>query len=237
MDVPKHVAIIMDGNGRWAREHGMERFKGHIEGMKRIGEVVNAAIDLNIQYLTLFTFSKHNWKRPPSEVSMLMKMISMGLEQKADDLVRKNVRFGFIGRTDGVPGHVLASLNKTRDITAGSTGLNVNLAFNYDGRVEILDAVKAVAGSVTTGEMRLEDIDEAVFSRQLYTEGIPDPDLLIRTSGEKRISGFLLWQISYAEFYFTDIFWPDFTGEEFRKAVDDFCRRDRRFGGVEPADS
>lgn len=230
--VPKHVAIIMDGNGRWAQKHGWERFRGHVEGMKRIGEVINVAIELHINVLTLYTFSKQNWKRPQAEVAMLMKMICMGLEQKVGELIAKNVRFDFIGQREGIPDHVLNSLKKTKELTTGCTGLNVNLAFNYDGRSEILDAIKGVVRGVLAGDLNIDDINEEVFSRALYTKNFPDPDLLIRTSGEKRISNFLLWQIAYTELYFADVFWPDFTGEEFRKAIDDFHHRERRFGDI-----
>lgn len=234
MDVPKHVAVIMDGNGRWAQRRGMERFKGHIEGMKRIGEIVNAASDLGISFLTLYTFSKQNWQRPQSEVAMLMKLICLGLEQKVDDLIRKNVRFNFIGQQEGVPNDVLTRLEKTREATSRSTGLQVNLAFNYDGRTEILDGVKAAVRAVQDHQIRIDEIDEKFFSTVLYTQGLPDPDLVIRTSGEQRISNFLLWQISYSELYFTDVFWPDFTKEEFSKAINDYQHRERRFGDVAP---
>lgn len=229
--IPKHIAIIMDGNGRWANRRGLDRLKGHYEGMKRVGEVINVSNELGVEFLTLFTFSKENWKRPETEVKMLMKMICMGLEQKAGDLVKKNFQFNFIGQK-GLPSNILKTFQKMRDLTAHCTGLKINLAFNYGSRSEILDGVKETARKVQSGEINIDDIDEKFFSDMLYTKGIPDPDLLIRTSGEVRISNFLLWQLSYSELYFTDVFWPDFSGDEFRKAIKDYQHRDRRFGDI-----
>lgn len=230
--IPKHIAIIMDGNGRWANHRGLDRLKGHYEGMKRVGEVINVADELGVEVLTLYTFSKENWKRPEAEVKMLMQMICMGLEQKADDLVKKNFQFNFIGQEKGLPDNILKTFQKMRDLTSACTGLQINLAFNYGSRSEILDGIKAVVHKIQEGEINIDDIDEKFFSNMLYTAGLPDPDLLIRTSGEKRISNFLLWQLSYAELYFTDIFWPDFSGEEFRKAIEDYQHRERRFGDI-----
>ncbi len=234
MQVPKHIAIIMDGNGRWAKRRGLERLKGHLEGMKRVGEVITVADELGVEVLTLYTFSKQNWKRPETEVKVLMQMICMGLEQKAEDLVQKNFRFNFIGQVEGIPDNVLKTFTKMKEMTSSCTGLRINLAFNYSGRSEIIDGVKEVVRKVQDGVVSIDDIDEGFFSQMLYTKGLQDPDLLIRTSGEKRISNFLLWQLSYTELYFTDIFWPDFTGVEFRKAIEDYQSRERRFGAVEP---
>ena len=233
-NVPKHVAIIMDGNGRWARERGLERVKGHLEGMRRVGEVLNAAHELGIKFLTLYTFSKENWKRPQAEITGLLQMICLGLEKKTDDLIKKGTRFHFIGDSDGIPQNVLDRLIATKKATESGQGLQVNMAFNYSSRSEILGGVKEAARRVQTGEIGIDGIDEEFFSGLLYTRGMPDPDLLIRTSGEKRISNFLLWQLSYTEMYFTDIFWPDFTGDEFRRAIEDYRHRERRFGDVRP---
>lgn len=230
--IPRHIAIIMDGNGRWANRRGLERLKGHMEGLHRVSEIAAAAADLGVEFLTLYTFSKENWKRPQSEVSMLMQLISMALEQKTQELLDRNIRFNFIGQQAGIPEHILKSLKRTRETTRTCTGLQVNLAFNYGSRSEILDGVKSVALDVQNGRLAVEQVTEELFSQRLYTQGMPDPDLLIRTSGEKRISNFLLWQISYAELYFSDVFWPDFTVEEFHKAIDDYRGRERRFGGV-----
>jgi len=231
--IPKHVAIIMDGNGRWAEKRGLERFRGHFEGMKRVGEIITAADEEGIEVLTLYAFSQQNWKRPETEIKMLMQMISMGLRQKAGDLRARNYRFDFFGKKEGIPQNVLQTFLQLKEMTVFCTGLRINLAFNYGSRTEILEAVRATARKVRDGEVTLDDVTEEFFSSMLYTRDIPDPDLLIRTSGEQRISNFLLWQISYAELYFTKTFWPDFTSEEFRKALKDYAHRERRFGDIQ----
>ncbi|MBF0619256.1 MAG: isoprenyl transferase [Candidatus Omnitrophica bacterium] len=232
-DLPRHIAIIMDGNGRWAKERGWPRTQGHLEGVKRVDEVVKAASDMGIKALTLYTFSTENWTRPEAEVSMLMQTLVSVIAQKLKKLHANGVRFRFSGRREGAPSAVLETFDRAVEYTRDNTGLLLNIAFNYGGRLEILDAVRALARECMSNVTTPEAIDEKVFSDHLYTKGIPDPDLLIRTSGEKRLSNFLLWQLSYAEFYFTDKYWPDFTPDEFVKAVRDYQSRGRRFGGVE----
>jgi undecaprenyl diphosphate synthase len=233
--LPKHVAIIMDGNGRWAASQKLPRFRGHLEGVKRVEEAVETASRLGIKVLTLFTFSTENWNRPVDEVSMLMKTLCTVLQKKAQKLFSSNVRLNLIGRREGVPTEVLKTIESVIDLTKNNTGLIVNLAFNYGSRIEIMDAVKNIAKSVRDKKLNLEDINEEMFGQYLYTKNLPDPDLLVRTSGEKRISNFLLWQCSYTEFYFTNKYWPEFDEKEFTKALLEYQKRDRRFGQVNPA--
>lgn len=235
--LPEHIAIIMDGNGRWASRQNLSRTQGHIEGVKRVEEIVDEAQRIGIGYLTLFTFSTENWNRPEYEVSMLMQTITSVLQRKVEKLKNDNMRFNIIGRRERIPEPVLKAINYVENQTKNNTGLMINLAFNYGGRIEILDAIKSIAKKVKDGQMNAEDITEETFSDALYTKGIPDPDLLIRTSGEKRISNFLLWQLSYAELYFTDKFWPEFTPDEFKNAIIDFQHRERRFGQVSAPES
>ncbi|OGX08591.1 MAG: di-trans,poly-cis-decaprenylcistransferase [Omnitrophica WOR_2 bacterium GWA2_47_8] len=232
--LPKHVAIILDGNGRWARMRNLSRSQGHIEGVKRVEEIVHTACDLGIKVLTLYTFSTENWKRPQNEVSTLMQIICKALNKKVDDLMRRNIRFQLIGKQDGAPAdmEVFNCIQTTINQTKGNTGMVLNMAFNYGARTEIVDAVRGIAKAVSKKEISPDDINEEVFSNALYTKGLPDPDLLIRTSGEQRISNFLLWQLSYAEFYFTEKFWPDFDKEEFYKAIREYQKRERRYGEV-----
>ena len=233
MVIPQHVAIIMDGNGRWAKARGLPRTQGHLEGVKRVDEIVEAAANRGIKVLTLYTFSTENWTRPASEVSMLMQTLVTALSQKLMKLHENNVRFRISGRRQGAPQSVLEVFDRAIEYTKDNTGLTLNLAFNYGGRQEILNAVSAFGSDVLAGRAALAELDEKLFSRYLYTDGLPDPDLLIRTSGEMRISNFLLWQLSYAEFYFTDRFWPDFTAGELDKAIADFSGRVRRFGAID----
>ncbi len=231
--LPKHVAIIMDGNGRWAQKRQLSRSQGHIEGVKRVDDIIDTVDAMGIKVLTLFTFSTENWKRPGSEVSMLMNIIDAVLKKKLNKLKKRNMVFNIIGRKERIPEPVITSINRVIKETQYNTGLVVNLAFNYGSRLEIIDAVKEIASQVQLGKLQLEDIDEELFSRFLYTKNLPDPDLLIRTSGEARISNFLLWQLSYSELYFTDVLWPDFDSKEFEKAILDYQQRDRRFGKVD----
>ncbi len=231
-DTPKHIAIIMDGNGRWAEERHLPRTQGHIEGVKRVDEVIVAASKAGIEILTLYTFSTENWTRPRNEVSMLMKTFIAVLEKKLQKLNQLNIRFQSIGRKDGIPDEVWDSICKSSELTKNNSGMVLNIAFNYGSRLEILDAIKAISKDVKEGSLDIDQITEQTVSESLYTKGLPDPDLLIRTSGERRISNFLLWQISYSEFYFTEKFWPDFTKEEFFKAIEDFKNRERRYGSV-----
>ena len=231
-NIPRHVAIIMDGNGRWAKRQHLTRTQGHAEGIKRVEEIVAAAQEMGVGVLTLFTFSTENWQRPKSEVSILMNMLSKILQEKVRTLKKNNVRFRMVGRENGVPSTVLTTLKMAVEETKANTGMIVNLAFNYGGRQEIVDALQDIVTAVEAGELRKEDISEATINRFLYTKDLPDPDLLIRTSGEKRISNFLLWQLSYAELYFTDKFWPDFTAEEFKLAIADYQKRERRYGDL-----
>ncbi len=232
MVIPQHIAIIMDGNGRWAKARGLVRTQGHIEGVKRVDEIVHAAAKQGVKVLTLYTFSTENWTRPANEVSMLMQTMVSVLSQKLRSLHENNIRFHLSGRREGAPQTVLQAFDQAVEYTKGNTGLILNIAFNYGGRQEILDAVRDFGSDLLAGRAALKDLDEKSFSRYLYTDGLPDPDLLIRTSGEMRISNFLLWQLSYAEFYFTDKFWPDFTADELDKAIRDFAGRTRRFGDV-----
>ncbi len=229
--VPAHVAIIMDGNGRWAQARHLTRAQGHMEGVKRVEEIIQAARKAGVGFLTLYAFSTENWSRPQDEVSMLMRTLVSVLNQKVKDLHANGVRIRFIGRRQGVPDHVLNAVQAAESLTQANTALTLNIAFNYGGRAEITDAAKAMAADVKAGRVRLEDIGEETLGRYLYTAGQPDPDLLIRTSGEERISNFLLWQLSYAELYFTDKFWPEFTAQEFDQALADFAGRRRRYGG------
>ena len=231
--LPKHVAIILDGNGRWASRQNLSRSQGHIEGAKRVEEVVYAASDMGIRVLTLYTFSTENWRRPVHEVSLLMQIVCQVLDKKSKNLNERNIRFNFLGRREGAPAEVLKSIDETMERTKNNTGMILNMAFNYGSRQEILDAVKGIARDVQQGKFSTDKVDEQLFAQYLYTKQLPDPDLLVRTSGEKRISNFLLWQLSYAELYFTDKFWPEFDREEFRRAIDDYQHRERRYGKVD----
>lgn len=230
--LPKHIAIIMDGNGRWAEHQNLPRSKGHYEGVKRVDELVDYASELGINYITLFTFSTENWNRPETEINLLMELIGTVLKQKIDKLKRINVRFQIIGKHDRIPDSILNIMKFVIEETKNNTGLVLNLAFNYGSRLEITDAVRILAGRVKNGTLEADEITEEMISSELYTKNIPDPDLLIRTSGERRISNFLLWQLSYAELYFSETFWPDFTKEEFLRALEDYTNRDRRFGKI-----
>ncbi len=228
--LPQHIAIILDGNGRWAKGHNLSRTEGHIAGVKRVEEILDYSQELGIKVLTLFTFSTENWNRPESEVEMLMKIVTAVIERKIAKLKKNNMRFYTIGRKDRLPEGVAKTINMAIEETKNNSGITINLAFDYGSRLEIVDAVKSIAQAVTEKKLSVEDISEATISQALYTKDLPDPDLLIRTSGEQRISNFLLWQLSYAEFYFTEKYWPDFDIEEFKKALRDFQSRDRRYG-------
>lgn len=229
---PRHIAIIMDGNGRWAKQRGLSRSQGHIEGVRRVEELIDYAPQINVKVITLFTFSTENWSRPENEVSMLMNILVAVLNRKTKKLMKNNIRFQTVGREEKIPQELLNTLRNVEQQTSSNTGLIMNLAFNYGGRLEIIDAIKGICREVKNGNIEIENIDEKLVSDNLYTKNLPDPDLLIRTSGEQRISNFLLWQLSYAEFFFSDKFWPDFTMDEFKKAIIDYQNRNRRYGKV-----
>ena len=195
---PRHVASIMDGNGRWAKARGMSRTQGHLEGVKRVEEIIKASRDIGIEFLTIYAFSTENWGRPQDEVSMIMRTFIMVLGQKAKELGKNGIRINFIGRRQGVPAEVLKAMDEALLVTMNNTAMTLNIAFNYGARGEIIDAIKSISCQVREGKIKTDDVDEELVSSHLYTKGQPDPDLLIRTSGEKRISNFLLWQLSYA---------------------------------------
>ncbi len=232
---PTHVAIIMDGNGRWARQKGLPRIAGHRAGVETVREAVKAAIEMKIPVLTLYAFSQENWKRPKEEVSMLMGLLDLFLRKELDELRREGVRLHVIGRLEGLPANIARQLTQAATATRANDRLVLNLALNYGSRQEILDAVARLLEEVRRDPSAFGDpaaLTEELFSSYLYTHGLPDPDLLIRTSGEMRLSNFLLWQLSYAEIYITKKFWPDFRREDFRKAVRAYAKRERRFGDV-----
>lgn len=231
-ELPQHVAIIMDGNGRWAKRRALPRAAGHREGVKSVRSVVEAAGELGIEFLTLYTFSKENWQRPMDEVSLLMKLLVTSLKSEINELAAKNVHLNVLGDLDDLPLFARAELLEAMERTRHNTGLKLNLALSYGGRAEIVAAVKDIARRVRDGELYLEDIDEYTIGESLYTRNMPDPDLLIRTSGEQRISNFLLWQVAYAEIYITRTLWPDFRKTEFYEALINYLRRERRFGMV-----
>jgi undecaprenyl diphosphate synthase len=231
-NIPRHVAIIMDGNGRWARERGLPRIEGHRRGAESVRQVVRACGELGIDYLTLYAFSIENWNRPKTEVSALMRLLEFYLKQEISELNKNNVRLTAIGRIHELPQTAQRQLQQSIDVLRKNTGLTLVLALSYGARAEIVDAMRSIVREVKAGQLDVADVDEKLISRHLYTRGIPDPDLLIRTSGEMRVSNFLLWQISYAEMYVTDTLWPDFRKAELIKALDDYSKRHRRFGRV-----
>ncbi|HID10443.1 MAG TPA: isoprenyl transferase [Candidatus Latescibacteria bacterium] len=225
-NLPRHIAIIMDGNGRWARMRGLDRIEGHRAGRESVRDVVRACGELGIEVLTLYAFSVENWRRPRREVWALMRLLRDTLYEEVEELDRNNVRLIAIGRLDELPKTSREALFWAMKRTKDNTGLMLNLALNYGGRVEIVDAVRRIL----EGGYRPEDVDEAVFSAHLYTAGLPDPDLLIRTSGELRVSNFLLWQMAYTEIWVTDVLWPDFRRKHLYQAIEAYQRRERRFG-------
>jgi undecaprenyl diphosphate synthase len=228
--LPVHIAVIMDGNGRWATQHGMERIFGHQKGVESVRGVIEAAAELGIKYLTLYAFSTENWGRPDEEVTALMGLMVQSLNNETSVMVNNNVRMTAIGDFSRLAEDVRERLFETIQMTSASTGLNLVIALSYSSRWEITEAVKKISDEITSGRLMPEAIDEEVLEKHLSTKGIPDPDLLIRTSGELRISNFLLWQMAYTELYFTNKLWPDFGKEDFYKAIIDFQKRERRFG-------
>lgn len=233
---PHHIAIIMDGNGRWAKAHGLPRLKGHEQGAESVIAVLRACKEMDIGYLTLYAFSSENWSRPTSEVSGLMQLLRTMLRLREKDLHENQVRLRVIGRLAGLPADLRAGLERAMRDTAGYPRQLV-LALNYGGRAELADAMIAIAQKVKRGVLEPESVTEQTVSDHLYAPDLPDPDLLIRTSGEIRLSNFLLWQLSYAEFYFTPVLWPDFREAQLREAVAEFSRRKRKFGGLDGKDS
>ncbi len=231
--LPRHVAVIMDGNGRWAVERGLPRVEGHRRGAEAVRRAVTECCRLGLGQLTLYCFSAENWKRPPAEVAFLMELLKQFLVGERQLIRDENVRLRIIGRRDGIPADVQAEMDRGIADSAGNTGLTLCLAINYSGRTELVDACRAVAERVGRGELAAADIDEADVERGLYTAGMPDPDLLVRTAGELRISNYLLWQISYAELWVTPDCWPDFGPAHLHAALKDFAARDRRFGGLD----
>lgn len=229
--LPRHVAIIMDGNRRWARARMLPRVLGHHAGMRAVRTIVRAAHEIGIPYLTLYSFSSENWQREPSEVTDLMGLLRRFIRQDLADMHAKGVKLRFIGGRDRVSPDILAMLDDARALTAGNTGLHLTIAFNYGGQDEIVDAVRTIAHEVKAGRLDPDAIDRSTISGFLHTAGVPDPDLVIRTSGEQRLSNFLIWQSAYAEFVFTEVLWPEFDKTALLSALDEFARRERRYGG------
>jgi undecaprenyl diphosphate synthase len=230
--MPRHIAIIMDGNGRWAKRKGLPRVEGHRQGGKTVEKIALTCVDFGIESLTLYSFSIENWKRPQGEVSALMHLYTQYLIEIRATLMKNNVKLVHLGRSAGLPAPVQNELRKTMEITDANTGMILALALNYGGRTEIIDATQKIAQEYKTGKLRLRDIDEQCVSRHLYTAGLAEPDLLIRTANEMRISNFLLWQISYSEFYVTKTLWPDFKKSSLENAILAYAKRNRRFGTV-----
>ena len=229
-NIPTHIAIIMDGNRRWARKHRLPVAAGHIEGVKAIERIVKAAPTLGVKFLTLYAFSTENWKRSPKEVNALLKLLEYYLDTQSDNLVKNGIRFNTIGKTDEFPVNLRKKINEVKELTKDNSRLVLNLALNYGGRHEITEAVRWIAKEAKENRLKIEDISEEFFSEHLYTAGMPDPDLLIRTSGELRLSNFLLWQASYSEIYITKKLWPDFGKKDLRKSIDEYRNRKRRLG-------
>jgi undecaprenyl diphosphate synthase len=230
--LPRHVAIIMDGNGRWAQKRLLNRVKGHEKGVETVRNIVRTCRELHIDALTLYAFSTENWQRPKTEIKALMALLKSFLKKELPDLQKQNIRLGVIGQPQRLPPDVQKTLQDAIAATAGNAQMLLNLALSYGGRTEITEMVRQIAGQVAQGTMSPEDIDETLVADHLYTRGLPDPDLLIRTSGEVRLSNFLLWQLAYAEIVVTDTLWPDFTPEEFIAILAQYQQRDRRFGKV-----
>ncbi len=228
--LPRHVAVIMDGNGRWAKERGLPRIEGHRRGAESARAIIKAASGVGIRYLTLYTFSVENWNRPKSEVDAIMKYLAYYLKKETPELDRSNVRLEAIGQIHRLPEPVQKQLEKSRQQLSKNTGLTLVLALSYGARAEIVDASRAIAEKVQSGDLMPEEVTETMFGMHLYTSQIPDPDLLIRTSGEMRLSNFLLWQVSYAEMVVTETLWPEFRKAAFYKSLEEFAKRHRRFG-------
>jgi undecaprenyl diphosphate synthase len=229
-NIPRHVAVIMDGNGRWAKNRSLPRHAGHRAGVKSVRKVVETAARYGVQYLTLFAFSSENWRRPEEEVGMLMSLFLEALRREVSELNKNNVRLKFIGELERLDRKLNDKIRGAEDLTADNTGLRLQVAVAYGGRWDIVEAARSVAGKVVSGEIDADAIDEGTFSAELQLGGIPDPDLLIRTGGEQRISNFLLWNLAYAELWFTDVLWPDFGEAEFESALAYYSRRQRRYG-------
>jgi len=230
---PRHVAIIMDGNGRWAKAHGRPRTFGHKAGVEALRRTVEAAGDFGLKWLTVYAFSTENWRRPRTEIETLFGLVWLYVESDLERLVREGVRLRVIGKREGVPPDLLDLLDKSQARTAHNTKMVLTIAFNYGGQDEIVEAARALAIQAKAGQLDPADITEAALAAKLGTVGIPDPDLVIRTSGEKRLSNFLIWQSAYAELIFTDVLWPDFGRDDLGAAIDEFRRRERRYGGVQ----
>ncbi len=229
-NLPSHIAIIMDGNGRWAQKKGKTRIEGHVAGVDAVRDVVEAAAELGIRYLTLFTFSTENWKRPEKEISALMQLLIKVLQKEARELYKNNIRLHVIGNIPQLPRKVRQTLYDTMELTKNNTGLTLCIALSYSGKWDILQACRAICTEIEAGRLSPENLDEQCLESFLSTHGMPEPELLIRTSGESRISNFLLWQSAYSEIYFSDIYWPDFRRPQFFDAITDFRKRERRFG-------
>jgi len=232
-NLPRHIAIIMDGNGRWAKKRGLQRILGHRKGVEIFETMVSGCRELGIEYLTVYAFSTENWKRPAEEVGALMNLLVEFVEKKLEELNRNGIQIHHIGTFDGVDSIVQSKLRYAEELTKQNHGMVLNFAFNYGGREEIISAVKAIARETAGDEEKIAAIDAELFSQYLYTANQPDPDLLIRTSGELRLSNFLLWQIAYTEIWVTDVLWPDFQKEDLWCAIYDYQKRSRRFGGLE----
>ncbi|MBF0496467.1 MAG: isoprenyl transferase [Deltaproteobacteria bacterium] len=228
--IPVHVAVIMDGNGRWAKQRGLDRIAGHREGAESVRAIVRASREIGIKYLTLYALSIENWQRPKIEIRALMALLGRFLKSELDEMLSNGIRLNVIGRIEDLPKGIKRRLKQAMDQTAHNRDMVLNLSLSYGGRDEIVDAAKRISLRVKEGALTPEEITPEIFSAFLYTHGMPDPDLLIRTSGEFRVSNFLLWQIAYAELYFTTTFWPDFRREQLLAAIEDFQQRERRFG-------
>ena len=230
--LPKHIAIIMDGNGRWAEVQGKNRSYGHEEGAERVDEIVDESGRLGLEVLTLYVFSMENWQRPLHEIRFLMSLLEQHITAKEKKIIKNNIRLKVIGFPEFVPEETRSKLMEVEKKSSSNTGLNLNLALSYGGRQEIMAAVQSLASDVEKGKISAKDISPELFETKLFTNNLPDPDLLIRTGGEKRLSNYLLWQTAYTELYFTQLLWPEFTVPEFHRAIEDFCSRDRKYGGI-----
>jgi undecaprenyl diphosphate synthase len=231
--IPKHLAVIMDGNGRWAISQGLKRAEGHRRGVRTVRMVVEECSRFQMEHLTLYCLSSENWKRPRYELNILMHLLQQYVVEERSEIMKQNIRFNIIGRQDGLSQGVLDEVQKTIDLSESNDGMQLNLALNYGSRAEIVDAVQEIAKEAIQGKISPEEIDEELISNHLYTAGFPDPDLLIRTAGEMRISNFLLWQISYSELWVTQKYWPEFDKKDLVQAFQDFASRSRRYGGLD----